>query len=37
MCSEENIHANNAGHAVIAKAFEKILGPIVAADDRVRP
>jgi lysophospholipase L1-like esterase len=37
MCSEENIHANNAGHAVIAKAFEKILGPIVADDDRVRP
>jgi lysophospholipase L1-like esterase len=37
MCTEENIHANDKGHAQIAKAFEKILGPIVAADDRARP
>jgi lysophospholipase L1-like esterase len=37
MCTEENIHANDAGHAQIATAFEKILSPIVAADDRARP
>jgi lysophospholipase L1-like esterase len=37
MCSEENIHADDAGHAQIATAFEKILDPIVAADDRGRP
>jgi lysophospholipase L1-like esterase len=36
MCSEENIHADDAGHAQIAQAFEKILGPIVAAGDRPR-
>ena len=32
MCSEENIHANDAGHAQIAKAFEKIVSPLLAAD-----
>jgi lysophospholipase L1-like esterase len=32
MCSEQNIHADDAGHAHIAKAFEKILGPLLAAD-----
>jgi hypothetical protein len=31
MCSEENIHADDAGHAQIAKAFEKIVTPLVAA------
>lgn len=34
MCTEENIHANDTGHAQIAKAFEKILNPIVTGDDR---
>jgi hypothetical protein len=33
MCSEQNIHANDTGHARIAKAFEKILGPLLAADE----
>jgi lysophospholipase L1-like esterase len=31
MCSEENIHADDAGHAQIAKAFEKIVTPLLAA------
>jgi lysophospholipase L1-like esterase len=30
MCSEENIHADNAGHAQIAKAFEKIVTRLLA-------
>jgi hypothetical protein len=30
MCSQENIHANDAGHAQIAKAFEKIVLPLLA-------
>jgi lysophospholipase L1-like esterase len=29
MCTEENIHANDIGHAHIAVAFEKILGPLL--------
>ena len=29
---KENIHANDAGHARIAKAFEKIVMPLLAAD-----
>ena len=29
MCSEENIHADDAGHARIAQAFEKIVTPLV--------
>jgi lysophospholipase L1-like esterase len=33
MCSEENIHANDMGHAHIAQAFEKILGPLLRASD----
>jgi lysophospholipase L1-like esterase len=37
MCSEENIHADDTGHAHIAKAFEKILGPLLAAGRRGRP
>ncbi len=36
MCTEENIHANDKGHAQIAKAFEEVLGPILA-DARARP
>ena len=36
MCTEENIHANDKGHAQIAKAFEEMLGPILA-DARARP
>lgn len=31
MCTEENIHANDIGHAHIAKAFEKILRPLLAS------
>jgi lysophospholipase L1-like esterase len=27
MCSQANIHANDLGHAHIARAFEKVLGP----------
>jgi lysophospholipase L1-like esterase len=34
MCSEENIHANDTGHAHIAKAFEVILTPLLASDRR---
>jgi len=37
MCTEENIHADDKGHAHIAKAFEEVLGPILAADGRARP
>ena len=29
MCSEGNIHADDLGHAHIARTFEKILGPLV--------
>jgi lysophospholipase L1-like esterase len=29
MCSEENIHADDLGHAHIATAFEGVLGPVV--------
>ncbi len=29
MCTEGNIHANDIGHAHIAKAFEKVLRPVV--------
>jgi len=29
MCTEENIHADDAGHARIATAFEKVLRPVV--------
>jgi len=36
MCSAANIHANDIGHAHIAKAFETILGPLVATGRRVR-
>jgi lysophospholipase L1-like esterase len=32
MCSEENIHANDAGHARIAQAFAKIVLPLLAGD-----
>jgi lysophospholipase L1-like esterase len=31
MCSEENIHADDAGHAQIAKAFERIVTPLLTA------
>ena len=31
MCSEEDIHADDAGHAQIAKTFEKIVTPLLAA------
>ncbi len=29
MCSELNIHANDIGHAHIARAFETVLGPLL--------
>ncbi len=34
MCSAQNIHANDIGHAHIAKAFETVLRPLLAADRR---
>jgi lysophospholipase L1-like esterase len=37
MCSEENIHANDAGHARIAQAFEKIVLPLLAGERLRRP
>jgi lysophospholipase L1-like esterase len=36
MCSEENIHADDIGHAHIAKAFEKVIKPSLAAGRRAR-
>jgi len=34
MCSEENIHADDAGHAVIAKAFETVIRRALVAGRR---
>ena len=34
MCSEENIHADDAGHAQIAQAFEKIVTPLLKSEQR---
>jgi len=37
MCTHEDFHADDAGHARIAKAFEKVLGPLTSAGRRARP
>jgi lysophospholipase L1-like esterase len=37
MCTSEDFHADNAGHARIAKAFEKVAGPLLSGSRRVRP
>jgi lysophospholipase L1-like esterase len=37
MCTSEDFHADDAGHAHIAKAFEKVLPPLLASGRRARP
>ncbi len=37
MCTSEDFHADDAGHAQIAKAFEKVLGPVLSGRVRQRP
>jgi lysophospholipase L1-like esterase len=36
MCTEGDFHADDAGHAQIAEAYEKVLGPLLAADGEGR-
>lgn len=37
MCTTVDFHADDAGHAKIAKAFEKVVGPLVSAGRSGRP